>query len=402
MPQPTTSIPPPQVPPPSRVVEPTQHELPPQAPDTSSEDEVEEGELPNIPSSDPWDDYVIPMPSPPTPQPSDSPPEDVGGFHNLMQRAANRFKLPVTKEQTECFLHDFKEETRKVSRAIPIIEYIWKEGLKVMKNPASVPAMLPRIDKIYRAPLTSPACLIGHPRPDSVMSQAAQQRSKNPATPISTPPDKEGRRLDLIGKKFSTMAAASIRAANSLAIIGRYDRQMWSEMAVFMELIPEDKRQEARKILMEGERAAAESIDCALDIANTNFRQLAGAAVLRRQGWLKATTFRPEVQLKVLDMAYDGESLFGKHVDEALQTIKTDKDTAKSLGSLQYKRGSFRGARGCGYSYRGNYYQQGRQYQQQYRQNYQSSYRQSGSAGFSRQGGRRRTNNQGRDNHKKQ
>lgn len=318
-----------------------------------------------------------------------------------MQRAASRFQLPITVELSDCFLHDFKEKSRKVSRAVPIIDYIWNEGIKIMKTPASIPAVLPRIEKKYRAPPDTPACLTGHLRPDSVISQAAQQRSKNPATPITTPPDREGRRLDLIGKKFSTMAAASIKAASSLAI-GCYDRQMYSDFAGFIDFIPEDRRQEARKILLEGERAASEVIDCALDIANTNFQQLAGAAVLRCQGWLKATSFRPEVQTKILDMAYDGESLFGKQIDAALLAIRTDTDTAKSLAALQYKRGTFRGARGHDFISRGYQTQQHKPYQSQYRQYGQSSYRRPASDKFSRQGGRKRSTNQGRDSNRKQ
>lgn len=370
-----------------------------------SDEDQEEGELVDNtdPTPDSWEDYVIPMPSPPVPQSSDSPPEDIGGFHNIMQRATSRFHLVMSEDHPDCFLHDFREESRKVSRAIPIIDYVWSEGIKIMTTPASIPPVLPRIEKKYRAPVGSPTCLLAHPKPDSVISQAAQQCSKNPATPISTPPDKEGRRLDLIGKKFSTMAAASIKAANSLAIIGRYDRQMWSDFAEFIDLIPEDRRQEARKILLEGERAASEVIDCALDVANVGFRQLASAAVLRRQGWLRATSFRPEVQTKILDMPYDGESLFGKHIDDALLAIKTDTDTAKSLAALQYKRGAFRGARGRGYPSRGAYHhQQQRQYQPQYRQYSQSSYRKPASETYSRPSGRKRSTFQNRDSGKKQ
>lgn len=91
-----------------------------------------------------------------------------------------------------------------------------------------------------------------------------------------------------------------------------------------------------------------------MDMASLGFRQLAGAAVLRRQGWLKSTNFCPEVQSKILDMPFDGDSLFGKHVDEALQELKKDTDTARSLGALQYRKLPFRGARGRGfYSFRG-------------------------------------------------
>lgn len=37
-------------------------------------------------------------------------------------------------------------------------------------------------------------------------------------------------------------------------------------------------------------------------------------------------------------MQFEGIALFEKHVSDALQNIKTDIDTAKSLGALQYHR----------------------------------------------------------------
>lgn len=111
---------------------------------------------------------------------------------------------------------------------------------------------------------------------------------------------------------------------------------MWSDIAAYMDDLPQAVKEEAKKVLLEGERSASEIIDCAMDIASTGFRQLAGAAVLRRQGWLKATTFRPEVQAKILDLPFDGQDLFGPHIDEALQGIKKDNDTARALGTLQF------------------------------------------------------------------
>lgn len=103
-----------------------------------------------------------------------------------------------------------------------------------MKSPASIPAVLPRLDKKYKAPDNSLACLLGQPNADSVIAQAAQRHSRNPCAPITAPPDKEGRKLDAIGKKVSTMAATTVWAANSLAILGRYDRQMWSDISSYI------------------------------------------------------------------------------------------------------------------------------------------------------------------------
>lgn len=139
-----------------------------------------------------------------------------------------------------------------------------------------------------------------------------------------------------------------------------------------------------------------------MDIASLGFRQLAGA-VLRHQGWLKATTFCPEVQGKILDMPFDGESLFGKHIDDALQAIKTDTDTAKALGALQYRKTPFRGARGRGnYSFRGGYNRYQPQTYTSYRQSYQQQqqYQAPPQATYSRQP--RKKQSQPRDTGRKQ
>lgn len=143
---------------------------------------------------------VIPCPASPSPPPVDSPPEDIGGFHNLLERAAKRFQLPMPTQQQDCFLYDFKDPYKKSVRSMPIIDYIWDQGIKIVQNPSTVPPMVPRLDKKYKAPDDAPACLTGHSKPDSVVTQAAQRRSKNPSATMSAPPDKEGRWLDNIGK----------------------------------------------------------------------------------------------------------------------------------------------------------------------------------------------------------
>lgn len=75
----------------------------------------------------------------------------------------------------------------------------------------------------------------------------------------------------------------------------QYDCQIWSDLGEFVVLLPEDKCKETKAILQEGEREPSEIIDTAMDIASTGFRQVAGGAVVRRQDWLKATSFRPEL-----------------------------------------------------------------------------------------------------------
>ena len=119
----------------------------------------------------------------------------------------------------------------------------------------------------------------------------------------------------------------------------------------------------ASAILKERELTSSFIIDVPMDTSNTGFRQLTRGAVLRRQRWLKSTTFRQEIQSVVLDMPFDGRSLSGKHVDEALQGLKTDTDTVKTLGLLQYRRYgayTFRGSKRS-QNYRGGFNQYGGQ-----------------------------------------
>ena len=97
-----------------------------------------------------------------------------------------------------------------------------------MSNPASVPAAIPRLEKKYKAPESAPAFLLEHVKPDSAISSVEQRRFKGPNLSSSVPPERDGKRLDNLGRRISTLAATTIKTANALAILGRYDRQMWN------------------------------------------------------------------------------------------------------------------------------------------------------------------------------
>ncbi|XP_078529947.1 uncharacterized protein LOC144810887 [Lissotriton helveticus] len=145
----------------------------------SDEDEQpEEGELVQDSTGQEWIEYILPSAPSPIPPPTTSPPQDIGGFHDIMEKAPKRFDLDMEVKETECFLYDFKDDARKSARSIPIIPHVWEEGLKILKTPASIAVSVPRIKKKYRAPESAAACLIGHPRPESVVTQAAQRNSK--------------------------------------------------------------------------------------------------------------------------------------------------------------------------------------------------------------------------------
>ncbi|XP_069478898.1 uncharacterized protein [Ambystoma mexicanum] len=64
--------------------------------------------------------------------------------------------------------------------------------------------------------------------------------------------DKEGKRLDTFGKRIITTVAATIKAVNAMAILTRYDLELWYKLGLLLEFLPEVKKQEALDIPHEG------------------------------------------------------------------------------------------------------------------------------------------------------
>ena len=73
-------------------------------------------------------------------------------------------------------------------------------------------------------------------------------------------------------------------------------------------IIPLDRIEEAIAIVKQGAKASAAIINTTMDVFNSGFSQLAGTAVLRRQGWLGSTSFHPEVQPRILDIPFNGQT----------------------------------------------------------------------------------------------
>ncbi|XP_078539565.1 uncharacterized protein LOC144824321 [Lissotriton helveticus] len=70
--------------------------------ESDEEEQPEEGELVQDASGQEWDEYILPSTASPEPLKSTSPPQDIGGFHDLMERAAKRFNLDVEKSPQVC------------------------------------------------------------------------------------------------------------------------------------------------------------------------------------------------------------------------------------------------------------------------------------------------------------
>ncbi|XP_069489774.1 uncharacterized protein [Ambystoma mexicanum] len=298
----------------------------------------EEGEITHEPDTQSeWDDYLIEKPRKKDSPGDTSPPNNPVSFHTIISKVADVFILQVTLEEKKSVLYEHRDKRKRTITTIPLLDTIWDTGAKILATPLSTPALVSRREKKYKAPDTAPLCLRGHTNPNSVITGAARKRLANSLSPLSAPPDKEGRKLEAMGRKVSSSSTLTIRAGNSPC----------HELA---KRLPTELQEETRVIISDGEATFDHMIDAAMDIAESGFGQMARGTVLRRQAWMKATNLRPEVQAQILDMPFDAQDLFGKKIDNHLKGIKADTDAARAISSLKDKDKdirsfpSFRGA----------------------------------------------------------
>ncbi|XP_078506763.1 uncharacterized protein LOC144766954 [Lissotriton helveticus] len=192
----------------------------------------------------------------------------------------------------------------------------------------------------YKAAPKDPVFIKGQIPPDSLVVSNARKRA-NSLTGEAPPPDKESKLIDASGKRVASQAANSWRIANTQALLARYDRAHYDELEKLMTHLPKDHQQRADQLIQEGKIITNTSIKCSLDAADTAARSINTSI---RHAWLRVSGFKQEVQTSLLNQPFDGKAVFGSSTDEALEKMKKDTETAKSMGALQQpsQRGSFR------------------------------------------------------------
>ncbi|KAJ7324577.1 hypothetical protein JRQ81_017597 [Phrynocephalus forsythii] len=95
-------------------------------------------------------------------------------------------------------------------------------------------------DNMYRTHGEGTAFLDKHPLPNSVIVDAVQNRAKGKSAAASS--NKEGRKLDLIGRRHYSLASFSLRTSNYLCVMEAYTRHLVTEILPVINTLPEDQK----------------------------------------------------------------------------------------------------------------------------------------------------------------
>ncbi|XP_078496692.1 uncharacterized protein LOC144752701 [Lissotriton helveticus] len=304
-------------------------------------------------SGDPWEDYNAPdLPQDEAHPSRPSPPDDTIGFTQLIHRAATFHGVDLhTDPIEEDFLTDTLLTSHKTTTTLPILNGVLRHAPEIFKDPVRARVINPRLEKKYKAAPSDPAYIKGQLPLDSLVVSNARKRANSHTTGDAPPPDKESKLLDASGKCTLSQAANIWRIANTQALLARYDRAHCDELESLMQHLPEQYKARAADLIQEGKVITNTAIRCALDTADTASRAVNTGVLLRRHAWIRISGFKPEVQASILNQPFDQQHLFGPNVDSALEKMKKDTDTTKSMGALQtqahrpsFRRSSYRGA----------------------------------------------------------
>lgn len=267
-----------------------------------------------------------------------SPSEDVKSYGDLIKKVAARLGLPTSQPQPaveDDVVLDVLDRNLSTTIAIPLSKGLLRSVQSAWENPASAPVSSRRLDHMYRVQEKSAEFLFSHPKPNSVVVSSSARGRKHQ----STPPDREGKKMDSFGRRFYSAGALGIKTGNYMACIARFMHALFEDMSDLIPHLPDDKRVKALQLQSDGLAAAKQEIASAKHSLETASKTLATAVALRRHSWLRSTNLQYDTRTVVEDLAFDGLGLFNAATDTTLQDREKSIKASRSLGITGPQKG---------------------------------------------------------------
>lgn len=145
--------------------------------------------------------------------------------------------------------------------------------------------------------------------------------------------NKEGKKLDTIGKRQYSYSTFTLCVANYLAAMGAYQRHLWNNILPLFSDVSEDSRKKAEDIHKEAMALSRQERIAARHVVDASARQATTSIALRRHAWLRSSSLPEDVRLHIEDMPFDGVGLFDVKTDVVLNEHQKVKKMAKSYSS---------------------------------------------------------------------
>ena len=247
-----------------------------------------------------------------------------------MSRLAKTLKLDLNLPSPpgeDLFFGDIKRDST-APPSIAFVPVVMEAIKEFWAQPATTPNVPRRTEHFYKIHGTDTHFLLKHPIPNSLIVETSCSRPS--AKAHVTPVDKEGKKLELVGRKIYSLVTLLLRVINYQTVLGAYHKQLWLKLLPGLKMIPEDTRQAFLNSYEEAQTVSKYERLSIRHAAEISARVLMSAISIRRHAWLRSADIMEDVKSKVESLAFDATGLFNEKTDSHLEDLHKAKRTAKS------------------------------------------------------------------------
>lgn len=136
-------------------------------------------------------------------------------------------------------------------------------------------------------PAKGAECLFSHPTPNSLVVRATSERVRQQHL-WSIPADKEGKCLDLLGRKVFSSSSLQVRIASYQVPLAKDNFLNYTKFVEFTDSFPQQDRAHFQALINEGKLISRTTLQSAVNAADVSSSIMAIAIIMCKESWLHA------------------------------------------------------------------------------------------------------------------
>ncbi|XP_067325136.1 serine/arginine repetitive matrix protein 1-like [Anolis sagrei] len=257
---------------------------------------------------------------------------EINKFNVLVGRMIKALDLPAPKvpEHVDDPMFPSDEQVSSPATTLPILPYLLKLARVVDMSPSLVPAIPKRLDMLYKIDVSSNKWVVTPPRPNTVVAEVA--KTKRPKNTLTTPPDREGKKVDTLGKKAHISAGLLTRMAHYATYLSGYQSFLWTKILPYIDALPAERQRFPKAIQAEAMILSRIQKDFAKHLAEMAGNLYATATSIRRHAWLRSANLSEEGRALAEDLPFHEEGLFNPETDSRIKEKQDVRQAANKFG----------------------------------------------------------------------
>ncbi|KAJ1097509.1 hypothetical protein NDU88_002627 [Pleurodeles waltl] len=201
---------------------------------------------------------------------------------------------------------------------LPFCKALYDILLGVWTQPVSGPLVDRSVSHRHWPVQRGLLCLCHHPPPQGFVIQTALGTPALEQFP-PTSLHRDSRQLDTAGRCFFSSSSAALHSTNNFCVLSCFSKAPWDSVKCLLPSLSGDVCPALTSLIRDGQQAARLGVRSSMDSAYSIGHFMADSVAIHRRAWLAASNFSSPVRDALLDMPFDGKSLFGTHADSALR-----------------------------------------------------------------------------------